>query len=653
MADATKHLPINGSTLISDLKRLLSLRTKRTRTFAYGFIFAFILFTIFLAFNPSPNPSSPWFSNIFTSSSVTSTIGSANSTSVSPDGSLRSQFNSIYSYFFQTNSSSPSQSQSLITQNSTFVSSPLVSNSTYRSQNATNLQPKVENKQPIVKNQTQTEDLHDKVGVLNLNQTSINPNHSTIGSAKSPAVANQTANSARKSSPSVKNDSEDAKKAANQTANSAPKSSPSVKNDTEIAEKAANSAPKSSPSVKNDTGIAEKGILVKNLSSSFVKKEKQSNGTDTGVLEKQGSQDLVKGLLNCDLFDGEWVKDESYPLYKPGSCSLIDEQFGCLENGRPDKGFQHMKWKPYGCTLPRLDGSNMLQLLKGKRLVFVGDSLNRNMWESLICILRNSVKDQSKVYEASGRHHFRSEASYSFVFKDYSFTVEFFVSPFLVRESETKDRNGTKKETLRLDLLGTSADQYKNADIVIFNTGHWWTHDKTAKGKDYYQEGSHVYSELNVLEAFRKAITTWGRWIDANINPMKTTVFFRGYSASHFSGGQWNSGGQCDNEVEPIKNKTYLKPYPPKMMVLEKVIKNMKTPVSYLNITSLTDYRKDGHPSIYRKRHSNEEEKIPQLQFQDCSHWCLPGVPDAWNELLYGELLIKQYQKQQQQQKGR
>ncbi|GKA13545.1 trichome birefringence-like protein [Tanacetum coccineum] len=250
----------------------------------------------------------------------------------------------------------------------------------------------------------------------------------------------------------------------------------------------------------------------------------------------------VKDLVKCDLFDGEWVRDESYPLYKPGSCSLIDEQFNCYVNGRPDKGFQMLKWKPKACSLPR-----------------------------------NSVKDQLNVYEASGRHHFRSEPSYSFVFKDYNCTVEFFVAPFIVRESETKDKNGTKKETLRLDLIGTSADQYKNADIVVFNTGHWWTHDKTAKGKDYYQEGSHVYSELNVLEAFRKAMTTWGRWVDANINPSKTSVFFRGYSASHFRGGQWNSGGQCDNEVEPIKNTTYLSPYPDKMKTLERVLRGMKT----------------------------------------------------------------------------
>ena len=76
----------------------------------------------------------------------------------------------------------------------------------------------------------------------------------------------------------------------------------------------------------------------------------------------------------------------------------------------------------------RLDAKHMLQLLRGKRLVFVGDSLNRNMWESLVCILRNSVKDKSKVYEANGRTHFRGEASYSFIFKvglSYHLTLSF------------------------------------------------------------------------------------------------------------------------------------------------------------------------------------------------------------------------------------
>lgn len=648
MAEITKYQPINGGTLVTELKsQFYLLKNKKTVALAYGFIFAFIAFTIFLAFSPSANSSSPWFSNIFSSSSFRG--GTLNSTAapVLSDDSRGSHFSSVFSFFF------PNSSQQAINDSSAFESSPT---NIARSRNSSSEQENFSKGSPIVNNQTQSSGLNDKAGVLKPNQTT------TIPAPESAEVLkNQSVNATPKSSSEMNKSSSDAK---NQTQSKeleskgqvlkANQSAIGVVNSSEKANNSANSSAKSFSGENNVSGVgekrvAEKGVGVKNLTSALLKK--QSNGSSSSVSAKQRMDELVKGLVNCNLFDGNWVKDDSYPLYKPGSCSLIDEQFNCFLNGRPDSDYYKFRWKPKKCILPRLDGGHMLELLKGKRLVFVGDSLNRNMWESLICILRNSVKDQKKVYEASGRQHFRTEASYSFVFEDYKFTVEFFVTPFLVQEWEFQDKTGKKKETLRLDLVGQSADKYKSADIIIFNTGHWWTHDKTALGKDYYQEGSHVYSELNVLEAFRKALTTWARWVDANVNPAKSLVFFRGYSASHFSGGQWNSGGACDHETEPIKNETYLNEYPSKMVVLEKILRNMKTPVSYLNVTRLTDYRKDGHPSMYRKQYLTDEERRAPLMFQDCSHWCLPGVPDAWNELLYAELLVKQYQQQLQQQK--
>ena len=114
-------------------------------------------------------------------------------------------------------------------------------------------------------------------------------------------------------------------------------------------------------------------------------------------------------------------------------------------------------------------------------------------------------------------------------------------------------------------------------------------------------------------------------------------------------GGKWNSGGKCDKEIEPFRNETYLLKYPPKMQILENVMRGMRTPVFYLNISRLTDYRKDAHPAIYRAQHLSDEERSSPLRYQDCSHWCLPGVPDTWNELVYAQMLVRHYQNQQEE----
>lgn len=64
----------------------------------------------------------------------------------------------------------------------------------------------------------------------------------------------------------------------------------------------------------------------------------------------------------------------------------------------------------------RLDGKRMLEMLRGKRVAFVGDSLNRNMWESLVCILRQSLEDKDRVFEVSGRRDFKADGFYAFTF---------------------------------------------------------------------------------------------------------------------------------------------------------------------------------------------------------------------------------------------
>ncbi|VFQ89947.1 unnamed protein product [Cuscuta campestris] len=378
--------------------------------------------------------------------------------------------------------------------------------------------------------------------------------------------------------------------------------------------------------------IGVRGSSGKGKTGNFSSQEgvKNSSNQSKGSVLRKGRS--FNG--ECDIYDGEWVRDETKLYYPSGSCPYIDEDFDCHLNKRPDEGYLKWRWQPFACDIPSINSTDFLERLRGQKLVFVGDSLNRNMWESLVCILRQGVRDKRKVFEISGRSDFKKKGVYAFRFEDFNCSVDFVSSPFLVRESTFEGASGSF-ETLRLDLMDTTTSMYGDADIIVFNTGHWWTHEKTSRGEDYYQEGNQVHPQLKVLEAYKRALHTWARWVDENIDASRTQVFFRGYSLTHFRGGSWNSGGQCDNETEPFSSKEHLEKYPSKMEVLEEVVHGMKTPVGYMNISTLTDYRKDGHPSIYRSAKNNQSS----LHAQDCSHWCLPGVPDTWNELLYASLL--------------
>ncbi|RZC59340.1 hypothetical protein C5167_006634, partial [Papaver somniferum] len=130
---------------------------------------------------------------------------------------------------------------------------------------------------------------------------------------------------------------------------------------------------------------------------------------------------------------------------------------------------------------------------------------------------------------------------------DYNCSIVFVWSPFLVGDSATEYRprmhGSPVAENLRLDLVDkVTSSAYRDADIIVFNSWRWWTNEKTNSGKNYFLEGSRLYPKLGLHKAYRKGLTTWSKWIDENIDPNKTRVVFRGYSASHFIEGRWNTG---------------------------------------------------------------------------------------------------------------
>lgn len=104
--------------------------------------------------------------------------------------------------------------------------------------------------------------------------------------------------------------------------------------------------------------------------------------------------------------------------------------------------------------------------------------------------------------------------------------------------------------------------------------------------------------------------------------------------------------GNCYGETEQIVQEGYWgKDTDLKMMgIVESVLAELITRglnVQIINITQLSEYRKEGHPSIYRKQWEalTEDQISNPSSYADCIHWCLPGVPDVWNELVYAYIL--------------
>lgn len=127
-------------------------------------------------------------------------------------------------------------------------------------------------------------------------------------------------------------------------------------------------------------------------------------------------------------------------------------------------------------------------------------------------------------------------------------------------------RDGKVDPIVMPESITKHGQNWKGVDYLIFNTYIWWTKYPTMKvlwvlGKffpllSYYtqcnidqdlsnfllnrwkrrgsfDEGATEYDEIDMYTVYENTLRTWGKWVEENVNPNLTFVFFSSAAPKH------------------------------------------------------------------------------------------------------------------------
>lgn len=353
----------------------------------------------------------------------------------------------------------------------------------------------------------------------------------------------------------------------------------------------------------------------------------------------------------CDLYHGSWYYDTSGPLYTNNSCPVLTQMQNCQGNGRPDKDYENWRWKPSQCELPRFDAKKFLQLMKGKTLAFIGDSVARNQMESMLCILWQVEVPKNRGNRQMQRYFFRSQ----------SVTIVRIWSSWLVKQTSAPiDFAPEGVAKLHLDAPDDRFMEFiPKFDVIVLSSGHWFAKqsvyvldNKIVGGQLWWPDKSRRM-KVNSVEAFGISVETILSSL-ATHPSYKGLTIVRSYSPDHYEGGAWNTGGSCTGKTKPlapgelVENGFTKIMHDKQVMGFNRAVQKAtnQSKLRLMDITEAFGYRHDGHPGPYRNLDPHKITKRGRdgrPPPQDCLHWCMPGPVDTWNELVF-EIIRREYE---------
>ncbi|KAF8092176.1 hypothetical protein N665_0422s0012 [Sinapis alba] len=337
----------------------------------------------------------------------------------------------------------------------------------------------------------------------------------------------------------------------------------------------------------------------------------------------------------CNYAKGKWVVDNHRPLYSGSHCKQwLASMWACRLMQRTDFAFERLRWQPKDCSMEEFEGSKFLRRMQNKTLAFVGDSLGRQQFQSMMCMITGG-KERPDVLDVGPEFGFITPEGgarpngWAYRFPETNTTVLYHWSSTLCDIEPLNISDPLTEHAMHLDRPPAFLRQYLHKiDVLVMNTGHHWNRGKL-NGNRWVMHLNGVPNTNKKLAALGNAknftIHSTVSWVSSQLpRHPGLKAFYRSLSPRHFVGGEWNTGGSCNNTTPMSIGKEVLQEESSDYSAGHAV---KGTGVKLLDITALSHIRDEGHISRFSLTASKG--------VQDCLHWCLPGVPDTWNEILF------------------
>ncbi|XP_058079272.1 protein trichome birefringence-like 14 isoform X2 [Magnolia sinica] len=340
----------------------------------------------------------------------------------------------------------------------------------------------------------------------------------------------------------------------------------------------------------------------------------------------------------CNYAKGKWVADSRRPLYSGFGCKQwLSGMWACRMTQRKDFSYEGYRWQPEKCMVPEFEGSKFLRRMRDKTIALVGDSLGRQQFQSLMCMVTGGkeipdVENVGKEYGlAKPRGAIRPDG-WAYRFPSTNTTILYYWSASLCELEALNITNPKTEYAMHLDRPATFLIRYlPRFDVLVLNTGHHWNRGKINGNRwvmyvDGRPNDNRALADIGNAKNF--TVNSIVKWLDSQLlQHPKLKAFFRTMAPRHFINGDWNTGGSCDNTI-PLAGGSEVSQDESSDPVIGGAVNGSR--VKILDITAISQLRDEGHISKYSLKGTQE--------MQDCLHWCLPGIPDTWNELLYAQI---------------